>query len=113
VIDPASQPQKPYKPDLIQLNLIGLAIGLAVGGGLGMMQEFKDKSMHSDKDIKFYLPVPLLGTMPIVVNGESKQQRRSARWRTLIFSSAALLLLIAVSTYLFMHRAAFDISTTN
>ncbi len=113
VIDPASLPQKPYKPDLIQLNLIGLALGLAVGGGLAAMQEFKDMSMHSDKDIKFYLPVPLLGTMPVVINGESKQQRRAARLRTLMFSGATLTVLMVVVAYLYMHRAAFDIATTN
>ena len=111
VIDPASLPQKPYKPDLIQLNLIGLALGLAIGGGLGFMQEFKDKSMHSDKDIKFYLPVPLLGTMPVLINSESKLQRRAERVRTLIFSSATLTLLLVIALYLFRHRDAFDIAT--
>jgi polysaccharide biosynthesis transport protein len=111
VIDPASLPQKPYKPDLIQLNLMGLAIGLAIGGGLGAMQEFKDKSMHSDKDIKFYLPVPLLGTMPMVINTESRQQRRSARLRALMLSSATVTLLLIVVAYLIRHRDAFDIAT--
>lgn len=111
VIDPASLPQKPYKPDLIQLNMIGLVLGLAVGGALGYMQEMKDKSMHSDKDIKFYLPVPLLGTMPVVINSESRQQRRAANLRTLMFSGVTILLLIAVSAYLFHNRAAFDIAT--
>src|SRR5205085_12183758 len=58
VIDPASYPQKPYKPDLTMLNGIGLVLGLAIGGGLGFMQEYKDRTMHSDKDMRFYLPIP-------------------------------------------------------
>lgn len=111
VIDPASFPQKPYKPDLLQLNVIGLALGVIVGCGLGAMQEFKDRAMYTDKDIRFYLPISLLGTMPIVVNPDAKQERRKARMRALIMSAATLIMVLGVSAYLWIHRAAFDIAT--
>lgn len=113
VIDPASLPQKPYKPDLIQLNLIGLVGGLVVGCGLGAMKEFKDAAMYSEKDIRYYLPMPHLGTMPVVMNSESRSERRKVRMRTLMMSAATVVLVIGLATYIYIHRVAFDIATTN
>ena len=111
VIDPASLPQKPYKPDLIQLNLLGLLGGLIIGCGLGAMKEFKDSAMYSDKDIRFYLPMPLLGTMPLVMNSEAKIERARSRTRAWIMSAATAMLVVGISVYIFVHRAAFDIAT--
>jgi succinoglycan biosynthesis transport protein ExoP len=110
VIDPASLPQRPYKPDLIQMNAFGLVLGLALGVGLAAFQEFNDRSMHNDKDIAFYLPIVLLGTMPVVMNSESLRLRTQARRRTWILSSGTAIILIAVGAYLFLHRSAFIIS---
>src|SRR5437879_8432646 len=39
VIDPASLPQKPFKPNLLQMNGIGLALGLGLGAGLVAFKE--------------------------------------------------------------------------
>jgi succinoglycan biosynthesis transport protein ExoP len=111
VIDPASLPQKPYKPDLLFLNGIGLVAGLVVGGGLGFLQEFKDRTMHSDKDMKFYLPMTLLGVMPVVSNSETREQSRSARRRTLVLTTVTIVIVVCVSAYLFHNRAAFEIAT--
>ena len=113
VIDPASLPQKPYKPDLIQLNLIGLVGGLVVGCGLGAMKEFKDATMYSEKDIRYYLPMPHLGTMPVVMNSESRSELRKMRMRTLMMSAATVVLVIGLAAYIYIHRIAFDIATTN
>ena len=79
IIDPASLPTKPYKPDLLVLNAGGLILGLVVGGGLGALQEFKDRTMHTDKDMRYYLPISLLGNMPLVLNGETKSHARKMR----------------------------------
>lgn len=111
IIDPASLPTKPYKPDLILLNAGGLALGLVFGVGFGALQEFKDHTMHSDKDIRYYLPIGLLGTMPVVMNTETKAQTRAMKARTLMMSGITAVLVIGISVYLFIHRAAFDIAT--
>jgi len=60
ILDPASYPQKPSKPDLLQLNMMGLLGGLAVGAALGFLQEFRDTSIHGDKDVTYYVGSTLL-----------------------------------------------------
>jgi succinoglycan biosynthesis transport protein ExoP len=111
VIDPASLPTKPFKPNLLILNAGGVILGLILGAGLGALQEFRDSTMHDDKDIAFYLPLAVLGTMPVVMNSETTKLRSRSRRRTLIFGSSTALILIVVTVYLFLHRAAFDIAS--
>lgn len=111
VIDPASLPQKPYKPDLLVLNAGGLALGLLLGSGLAVSQEFRDRTMYNDKDIRYYLPIGLLGTMPLVLNGDTQAQARKLRFRTWMMSGVTAVLVVGLSVYLFIHRAAFDIAT--
>jgi succinoglycan biosynthesis transport protein ExoP len=111
VIDPASLPTKPFKPNLLILNAGGLIVGLIVGAGLGALQEFRDSAMHDDKDIAFYLPLTVLGTMPIVLNSETIRLRSRDRRLNAIFSSSTALIVILVFVYLYLHRSAFDLSS--
>jgi hypothetical protein len=82
-----------------------------IGGGLGFLQEYKDRTMHSDKDMKFYLPMTLLGTMPVVLNTETREQSRKLRIRNWMMVGVTVVLVIAVSGYLYKYRAAFEIAT--
>jgi succinoglycan biosynthesis transport protein ExoP len=111
VVDPASLPTKPYKPDLIQLNAIGLLLGVMIGAGFGAVQEMKDKSMHSDKDIAFYLPLTVLGAMPVIMNEETRLMRSKQRRQRWIISSGTIAVLVLLGIYVFMHRNAFDLAT--
>jgi uncharacterized protein involved in exopolysaccharide biosynthesis len=111
VVDPASLPTKPYKPDLIQLNAIGLLLGVMIGVGFGAVQELKDKSMHNDKDIAFYLPLTVLGAMPVIMNEDQQQIRSKQRRQRWIISSGTVAVLILLAIYVFMHRNAFELAT--
>jgi polysaccharide chain length determinant protein (PEP-CTERM system associated) len=110
VVDPASLPAKPFKPNLLMLNFGGLIAGLVLGVGLGAVQEFRDSSIHNDKDATFYLPVALLGTIPEVVNSETTKLRKQKSRRNWMLSSATAMIVIAIAVYLFLHRSAFAIA---
>ncbi|MCU1286120.1 MAG: uncharacterized protein JWO13_2470 [Acidobacteriales bacterium] len=111
VVDPASLPTKPYKPDLIQLNAIGLLLGVVIGVGFGAVQELKDKSMHNDKDIAFYLPLTVLGAMPVIMNEDQRQVRSKQRRQRLMIGSGTMALLVLLAIYVFMHRNAFELAS--
>ena len=101
-------PTKPYKPNLLLINALGLLGGLALGAGLGAFHEFKDSAIYSEADLAHYIPVPILGTMSIVLNEESEKQLRRKTIMAWGMSSAVVTLMIAVAGYLYMHRAAFE-----
>lgn len=76
VLDPADYPEKPYKPDVAQLSLLGVLGGILCGCALGLFIEFQDKSMRSAEDATFYLTLPVLASFPLlnhrpVKNGKS------------------------------------------
>jgi polysaccharide biosynthesis transport protein len=83
VLDPANLPEKPYKPNVGQLSLLGVLGGILGGCALGMLMEFKDKSINSAQDATFYLRLPALGSLPLLDNSAAEKDaaRRRARGR--------------------------------
>jgi protein tyrosine kinase modulator len=102
ILDPASFPQKPSKPNLPMVNGMGVMAGLGLGIGLGLLQEFRDRSMHGEKDLIHYVPSTLLGCMPVIVTAESLREAKRAARRTWLMSSGAgaAILIVVVALYM-------------
>jgi polysaccharide chain length determinant protein (PEP-CTERM system associated) len=76
VLDPADYPEKPYKPDVTQLSLLGVLGGILAGCALGLLAEFKDKSINSVKDATFYLELPALASVPFLERSTVEKSNR-------------------------------------
>jgi polysaccharide chain length determinant protein (PEP-CTERM system associated) len=66
VLDPANYPEKPFKPDVAQLSILGVLGGILGGCALGLLIEFQDKSIRNPDDATFYLTLPALATFPLL-----------------------------------------------
>jgi polysaccharide chain length determinant protein (PEP-CTERM system associated) len=66
VLDPADYPEKPFKPDVMQLSLLGVLGGILGGCALGLLVEFQDKSIRTAEDATFYLTMPALASFPLL-----------------------------------------------
>jgi capsular polysaccharide biosynthesis protein len=104
VLDPASLPEKPTKPNLLLLNVGGLIAGIAVGGGLGMLQEMRDRSMHSERDLQYYIPLPVIGALPDIATKEKVTKVRKRRLIKLAFSSVTAMMIIASIAFLYWRN---------
>lgn len=101
ILDPASFPQKPAKPNLPLVNGMGIVGGLAIGVGLGFLQEFRDRSLHSEKDVTHYIPSTLLGCMPMIeTTGSLAAAKRKTR-QVLMFGSSAGVLVVIMLVFLY------------
>ena len=90
VVDPATYPQKPVRPNRPLILLIGLVGGLAGGFGLAFLWEFLDDSFKNGDQVISHVEVPLLATIPsVVTRGKVLEQRRLQAW--LLLSSMAVL----------------------
>jgi len=58
ILDPPTYPEKPYKQDLVKLILLGCFSGILCGFALGLLVEFRDKTIKNDWDVAFYLSPP-------------------------------------------------------
>lgn len=66
IIDPASFPEKPTKPDRLRLNLFGLLAGLAIGLGIALSLELADESIRSENELARLTSLPVLASIPVI-----------------------------------------------
>ena len=74
LLDPASYPEDPIKPDLLLCSLAACFGSIAIGIVLGLSAELRDKRINNDRDVAYYLPVPLLASLPMINQGEEKKR---------------------------------------
>jgi polysaccharide biosynthesis transport protein len=107
VLDPASLPTKPTKPNMLQVNLSGIAMGVALGLGLAFFKEMKDSAIHSESDIRYYVPTNLLGCMPEIATTASLQLERRQKMKVWSISGASVAAAMAVIGFL-VYRGRLD-----
>ena len=65
---PADNPSTPQKSRCLAIALV---MGLILGGGLGLLRDFMDQTLHSAEDISTVLSMPVLGVVPSMSGRES------------------------------------------
>jgi protein tyrosine kinase modulator len=97
ILDPARVPVKPIGPNRLQINAVGLGIGLALGLGCLLFLELRDSSFRSESDVHEVLKLPVVALVPRVESAvEILAGKRRAIW-----SSALAMTFFAVSGYVF------------
>lgn len=102
ILDPALPPREPVAPNRIRLAGIGLmlALGLAVGVVIGA--EKLDTSFHAIDDLRAFVAVPTLATVPLIASRAHVRHRQ--RFVLAAVSAAVALSLIVAGA----HRVARD-----
>ncbi|MEW6378543.1 MAG: polysaccharide biosynthesis tyrosine autokinase [bacterium] len=73
IIDRAEVPDKPIKPNKKLNLLLGAIVGLFAGIGLSFFLEYLDNTIKTPEDVKRYLHIPLLATVPHLVIKETRE----------------------------------------
>jgi polysaccharide biosynthesis transport protein len=105
ILDPATYPALPSKPNLARIDLMGLLFGLLVGAGLTLAVELSDYTVHNEEDVTFYTSLPMLASIPLVLNAHELQQKRMRQTLT-VAACAALVLITSVAAYLLRSSIA-------
>src|SRR6266481_186884 len=78
VLDPANLPDKPFSPNRPLFALGGFVGGLSLGLGIAFLLELRDTSLKTEKDVDFYLRLPVLAMVPTIKSVSGKKLKQSA-----------------------------------
>jgi polysaccharide chain length determinant protein (PEP-CTERM system associated) len=76
IMDPANLPEAPSYPNRLQFAGGGLAGGIGLGVLIALLLEFRNPAIRTEQDVEFYLQIPTLAMMPVVMDGNGDQKKR-------------------------------------
>jgi len=91
LIDAARLPERPVKPNIPAVLLIGLILGIGGGVGAASLKEFSDQSVRSPEALAEATSIPFLGSIPEIVTHEDTVRKRWRRltWIIVVVAAAA------------------------
>jgi polysaccharide chain length determinant protein (PEP-CTERM system associated) len=103
VLDPPNLPQKPYSPNRLKLDLIGLVAGLMVGMAVLAGAEIVDDRIYSKEELAAIVVAPVLTEVPRLTTPAEEEQQLRLEWmrRGILSMMVALVAVGFASTYLF------------
>jgi polysaccharide biosynthesis transport protein len=103
VLDPPNLPQKPYSPNRLKLDLIGLVAGLMVGMAVLAGAEIVDDRIYSKDELGAIVAAPILTEIPPLTTPAEEEEQQRLEWmrRGILSVMVALVAVGFASTYLF------------
>lgn len=101
LLDQASLPETPVKPNRWMIVGAGLGIGLMLGVFVAGAREMKDTSLKNLKDARAYTNLPVLGTIPLLENDLVVRRKRRLAWLAWSAAGIAGILAMASSVYFY------------
>ncbi|MAG30002.1 MAG: hypothetical protein CL908_03800 [Deltaproteobacteria bacterium] len=95
ILESAEQASEPSSPNRFLLLTLGAILGLALGGGIGLIAELTDSSMHTSNDLQQALGIPVLVSVPRIML-ESDRVARSRRIMRESVAAVAVVLLVLI-----------------
>ena len=103
VVDPPSLPTKPDFPNRLKFWGIGLGIGLALGVFVAGAFELADDRLHSEKEIKSLLPVPVICEIPVIATPAEGRSRQDRAWRGWAAAAVVAAVIVAGSVFSYLR----------
>jgi hypothetical protein len=103
MIDPPSLAQAPYWPNRLRFSGIGLLAGLLLGlAGIAFL-ETVDARIYSEDDLKRWVEVPVIATVPPLTTPAEVKQLGRSRVIEIAFASALVVLVPALTLMAYLR----------
>lgn len=73
VVDPGTEPERPVKPQKVQIVLIAFVLGVFVGVLASLLLDRLDNTLKTTEDVESKLKHPLLTTLPLLAPEETER----------------------------------------
>jgi polysaccharide chain length determinant protein (PEP-CTERM system associated) len=101
LLESASLPETPAKPNRLLIVGAGIGIGLTLGFFAAGAREMKDGSLKSLKDARAYTNLPVLGTIPLLENDLVVRRKRRLTW--LAWSTACIVGVLVMTSSIYYY----------
>lgn len=102
LIDPARFPEKPVKPNVAAVLLVGLFLGIVAGAGNVSLRESSDQSVRNPAQLAAAVPYPVLGIVPFIFTEEDSQQKRALRKKIFVVAGIVLVVIVVLFHFFVM-----------
>ena len=101
ILEPAERPRQPSSPNRTLLLILGTILGVALGGGMGLIAEISDSSVHTSAALQAALGIPVLVSVPKIMLEPDRiaRSRRILRETLAAVSVVVFVLVGGVATY--------------
>ena len=99
LLDPARVPERPFKPDRRQINMMGMVVGLGIGLALVALLEYRDVSFKTDDEIFRVLSLPVLAVVPVMLS--DAERRKSLRWKIILNTGLGSMVAVCFAVLLY------------
>jgi uncharacterized protein involved in exopolysaccharide biosynthesis len=103
LLDPARVAEKPFSPNRIRLNLIGMAAGLAIGMLLVALLEYRDRTFKTDDEVARVLSLPVLAAIPMMRTATEQKWAFRRRMCLALGFGTTVAACLAIVAYTFTH----------
>ncbi len=97
VLEAAFPAPKPYSPNRPLILVLGFVVGLALGGGLGLLLEAMDSSFHDARALRKALRVPVLASIPGILLEADRRAIRRRHIRNGVAAAVVVMLVLGVA----------------
>jgi DNA repair exonuclease SbcCD ATPase subunit len=106
LLDPARVPERPFSPNLFRINMLGALFGLGLGLAAAALVEYQDTSFKTDEDVTSVLGLPVLATIPVMLN--TVERRHHAHVRLAVAITVVLIVVLSGAGVLAWRLGALD-----
>lgn len=99
LIDPPRMPEKPVKPNILAILLIGLVLGIGSGVGTASLREHNDRSVKAEGDLSRETGFPVLASIPEILT--QKDMLKMKRRRMTIALAIVILIVVLILIFHF------------
>lgn len=105
ILESAVSARKPSSPNRILILILGAVLGLAFGGGVGLLSEISDPSLHTSSALQAAIGLPVLVSIPnVMLEPDRLARSRRILRETLITAGVIFFVLLGgLVTYYFVN----------